>query len=196
MNRIASKGMNKKSKWLCAISLSLGLFFFGLFLYGNLFRQAESPVNDFDLNYEQGFINGYCQGRISYIESPDNINHAEREAVREIEIIKEAAVDKPVELREFTSLEELEMWLAEDDTDEYIHLVAGEEGVCRQSDKYDCDDYALQLQHRAVKSGFLMSATIIEKQGEPHMINLTCIGNDIYYIEPQADEVWFYCHRD
>ena len=188
--------MNKKSKWLCAISLSLGLVFFGLFLHGSLFRQAESSVNDFNLSYEQGFINGYRQGQIDHMESPGNIHHADREAVREIEVIKEAAVDKPIELREFTSLEELERWLAEDDTDEYIHLVAGEDGVCRQSDKYDCDDYAFQLQRRAANSGFLMSVTIIEKQGEPHMINLTCIGNDIYYIEPQSDEVWFYCHKD
>jgi hypothetical protein len=87
------------------------------------------------------------------------------------------------------------MCLAEDDNDEYIHLAAGDDGYCRQSDKYDCDDYALQLQRIAVKSGFLMSATIIEQPCEPHMINLTCIGNDIHYIKSQADEFWFYCFR-
>jgi len=41
-----------------------------------------------------------------------------------------------------------------------------------------------------------MSVIIIEQHGSPHMINLTSIGNDIYYIEPQTDEAWFYCYRD
>lgn len=188
--------MNKKLKWLCTISFFLALAFLGLFLHSSLFGQAESSINNFDLGYEQGFINGYRQGQINHIESPGNIQHADREVGSEVEVIREVVVDKLVELREFTSLGELERWLAEDDTDQYIHLVAGEDGVCRQSDKYDCDDYAFQLQRRAAKSGFLMSATIIDRQGKPHMINLTCIGNDIYYIEPQEDKVWFYCHKD
>ena len=188
--------MNKKLKWLCAISSFLALAFLGLFLYSSLFWQAESSVNNFDLGYEQGFINGYRQGQINHIESPGNIQYVDQEVGREVEVISEATVNKPDELREFTSLEDLESWLAEDDTDQYIHLVAGEDGICRQSDKYDCDDYAFQLQRRAAASGFLMSATIIERQDEPHMINLTCIGNDIYYIEPQEDKVWFYCHND
>ncbi|TRZ52114.1 MAG: hypothetical protein D4S01_03525 [Dehalococcoidia bacterium] len=108
----------------------------------------------------------------------------------------EVVVAKPIEPREFTSLEELKSWLAEDDTNECIHLVAGEDGVCPLDVKYDCDDYALQLQRQAARSGFLMSVAIIEERGKPHMINLACIGNDICYIEPQTDEVWFYCHRD
>lgn len=103
---------------------------------------------------------------------------------------------KPVELREFTSLDELKAWLAEDDTDRWIYLVVGEDGVARRDINYDCDDYALQLQRRAAMSGFMISVTIIEEQGRPHMINLACIGNDIYYIEPQTDEVWCHYHRD
>jgi len=109
---------------------------------------------------------------------------------------KEVMVAKLIELREFTSLEELKSWLAEDDTDECVHLVVGEDGVSRLDVEYDCDDYALRLQRQAARSGFLMSVTIIEEQGKPHMINLACIGNDIYYIEPQTDEVRFYSHKD
>jgi len=109
---------------------------------------------------------------------------------------EEVMVEKLIEPREFASLEELKSWLAEDDTNECIHLVAGKDDVCRLGVKYDCDDYALRLQHQAARSGFLMSVAIIEEQGKPHMINLACIGNDIYYIEPQTDEVWFYCRTD
>jgi len=182
--------MNNQSKWLYLLILSVVLVVLGLVLPNSSLLQAGSTVNNFDLGYEQGFRAGYSQGYISHIEYRDIIHYVDRV------VIKEVVVEKPVELREFTSLEELKTWLAEDDTDRYIHLFAGEDSVCRQSDKYDCDDYAYQLQRRAAKSGFLMSVTIIEKQGKPHMINLTCIGNDIYYIEPQEDKVWFYCHKD
>ena len=109
---------------------------------------------------------------------------------------EDVMVAKLIEPREFTSLEELKSWLAEDDTNECIHLVAGKDGSCRLDVKYDCDDYALQLQRQAARNRFLMSVTIIKEQGKPHMINLACIGNDIYYIEPQTDEVWLYCHKD
>ena len=183
--------MNNRSRWLyISIILSLVLAVFGLVFLNYSSLQADSTVNNFNLGYEQGFRDGYNRGYISHVEYRDIIHYIDRE------VIKEVIVEKPIELGEFTSLEELKAWLAEDDTDEYVYLVAGEDGVLRPSDKYDCDDYALQLQSRAAKSGFLMSATIIEKQGKPHMINLAIIGNDIYYIEPQTDQVWFHCHKD
>jgi len=182
--------MNNQRNGLYLLIISVVLVVFGLVLHVSLLSQAGSTVNNFDLGYELGFRAGYNQGYINHIEYRDIIHYVDRV------VTKEVVVEKPIELREFTSLEELNTWLAEDDTDRYIHLFAGENGICRQSDKYDCDDYACQLQRRAAKSGFLMSATIIEKQGSPHMINLCFIGDDIYLIEPQTDQVWFYCHKD
>lgn len=141
---------------------------------------------------------GYQQ--VIYPENADNSsgNEGYRYIIHYVdrEVVKEIPVEKPVELREFASLEELKAWLAEDDTDEYIYLFAGKNGVCQQSDRYDCDDYAFQLQKRAASSGFLISVTIIYERGRPHMINLAGISNDIFYIEPQSDKVWFYCNRD
>ena len=184
--------MKNRARRLIYISiiLSLVLAVSGLFLLNYSSLQADSTVNNFDLGYEQGFQDGYNQGYISHVEYRDIIHYVDRE------VITEVIVEKPIELREFTSLEELRAWLAEDDTDEYVYLWAGKDGVCQLSDKYDCDDYALQLQRRAAKSGFLISTTIIEEQGKPHMINLACISNGIYYIEPQTDKVWFHCHKD
>ena len=130
----------------------------------------------------------HTSSAVNNIEYRDVIHYVDRD------VIKEVMVEKPIEWCEFTSLAELKTWLAEDNTDKYVYLFAGEDGVARQSHEYDCDDYAIQLQRRAAESGFLMSVTIIEKKGRPHMINLVLIGNDIYYIEPQTDEVWFYCH--
>jgi len=178
-------------RWfIYSVIIGLAVAVLGAVFYNHSFLQAGSTANSFDLGYKQGFNDGYQQGYISHTEYRDVVHYINRE------VIKEVTVEKPVELREFTSLEELKNWLAEDDTDEYVYLWAGEDGVLRTNDKYDCDDYALQLQQRASESGFIISVTIIEKHGKPHMINLACIGNDIYYIEPQTDQVWFHSHRD
>ncbi len=112
------------------------------------------------------------------------------------EVVKEVTVEKPTEQREFSSKEELEEWLAEDDDVETVFFFVAASGTELSSDKYDCDDFALDLQSRASKDGFLMSVTIIRKYGQHHMINLVTIGNDVYYIEPQTDEISFYCNLD
>jgi len=180
----------KASPWFLYTSIILGLVVLGAVSYNFTFLQAESTANSFDLGYEQGFRDAYQQGSTSHIEYRDVIHYVDRE------VIKEVMVDRPIELHEFASVKELRAWLAEDDTDEYVYLWAGRDGVCQASDKFDCDDYARQLQCRAAESGFLLSITIVTEQGRPHMINLACIGNDIYYIEPQTDQVWFYCNKD
>ena len=148
-----------------------------------------------------GVIIGFCLGGILLVpcipgKTPPTLPKA---GAADSGDTREVIVEKLIELHEFASLEELRSWLAEDDTDECIHLKVDEDGVCHLAERlaeYDCDDYAFRLQRQAARSGFLISVTIIEEQGELHMINLACIGNDIYYIEPQTNEVWFYCHKD
>jgi CheY-like chemotaxis protein len=120
----------------------------------------------------------------------------EKEIVPEVEVVKEIIVEKPIEQREFSSKEELDKWLAEDDEEKSVYFFVRADGTEGSSDKYDCDDYALEMQRRASKDGYLMSATIIEKEDQLHMINLATIGNNVYYIEPQTDKVWLYCNLD
>ncbi len=117
-----------------------------------------------------------------------------RDVVREV--VKEVTIEKLKEQSEFSSQKELEKWLAEDDAETTVFFFVRADGTEGSSIEYDCDDYALELQQRASKDGFLMSVTIIKERGQPHMINLATIGNDVYYIEPQTDEVWFYSHLD
>jgi hypothetical protein len=150
----------------------------------NLETDESAPGYQPDSNQE---LNDSLDGQVEYRYI---IHYVDKE------VVKEVLVEKPVTLRQFASLGELKAWLAMDDTNEYVHLFAGKDGVCQTSDRYDCDDYAFELQQRAANSGFLISVTIIQQHGKPHMINLACIDNNIYYIEPQSDEVWFYCTRD
>jgi hypothetical protein len=89
--------------------------------------------------------------------------------------------------KEFASVDELKAWLAQDDTDSTLYIFG--DGCIA---KYDCDDYAVALERNALLDGYSVSLQIAGN----HMLNSTIIGNKIYLIEPQSDEVWFWEYRD
>lgn len=119
------------------------------------------------------FCAGGYLGRITY--EPKVITET---IYQPIEIIKEV----PLQTREFRSLGELKDWLAEDDTDTHTYIPT----------VYDCDDFALDLVHNALKDGFEIFAVPVCN----HIFNCAFIGNEVYYIEPSTDKVWFYALRD
>jgi len=108
----------------------------------------------------------------------------------------------PVELRNFNDLEELKQWLKDRKNVTTVRFQSPNTIV-------DCDDYALEMQHKALADGYLISLEIIDtseynglfKNSELplnslHAINLAIIGNNAYYIEPQTDEVVFAAYLD
>jgi len=128
---------------------------------------------------------------VEYIEKP----------VTTIKYI-ECVSSEPVELRNFYDLDELKLWLANSESMTTVHLQSPDAAM-------DCDDYALALQQRALRDGFIMSFEIIDKDeynalfGNPlpsgqslHAINLVIIGNSAYYIEPQTNEIVFAVNLD
>ena len=127
------------------------------------------------------------QPETSYVEVPD---------LAFKEIIVEKVVEKPIELREFVSFQKLVDWLEQDDTDSTLYLTGTVDFSTNLGSNYDCDDFAYRLQKSALAEGYLMSTEIIVKKGKQHMINSTSIGNNIYFIEPQTDEVWLETYRD
>ena len=121
-----------------------------------------------------------------YIEKP----------VTTIEYV-ERVRSEPVELRNFYDPEELKLWLENNVSSTIVHLQSPDSTV-------DCDDFALALQQKALRDGFIMSFEIIKedeynalfKNPLPseqilHAINLAIIGNGAYYIEPQTGEIAF-----
>lgn len=109
----------------------------------------------------------------------------------------------PVELRNFNSLEELKQWLAA------VAMNITTIFFQRPDAPVDCDDYALDLQRKALADGYILSFQIISRseynavfQGELppgqslHAINLAIIGNNVYYIEPQTGEITFVIYLD
>ena len=129
---------------------------------------------------------------VQYVDKPVTV-------VRNIERVQRI----PAELRNFNDLEELEQWLvavSKNTTTAYLQLPGA---------KIDCDDYALDLQSKALADGYLMSFEVIgsgEYNGlfkssklppnRFHAINLAIIDNDVYYIEPQTGEVVFAIRLD
>jgi len=129
---------------------------------------------------------------VQYIEKPVTV-------VKNIERV----VKIPAELRNFSDLEELEQWLAGvEASTTTLHFESADWEM-------DCDDYALDLQRRALADGYILSFevidrdeynTLFENELPPaqslHAINLAIIGNSAYYIEPQTDEIVFVAHLD
>ena len=108
----------------------------------------------------------------------------------------------PIELGNFSDLEELKRWLADRQNVTTFRIQSPDTII-------DCDDYALELQHQALTDGYIMSfeiigeseynalfATPLRPSQSLHAINLVIIGNDAYYIEPQTDEVVFVAQLD
>jgi hypothetical protein len=108
-----------------------------------------------------------------------------------------------IELHNFKDLEELRQWLVAMNTNtETFYLQPPNTTI-------DCDDYALTLQHKALTDGYIMSFEIISRSEynalfatelppsqNLHAINLTIIGNNAYYIEPQTNEIALAAHLD
>ena len=108
----------------------------------------------------------------------------------------------PVELCNFSDLEELKQWLEDKKNVTIVRFQSPDTTV-------DCDDYALEMQQKALADGYIMSFEVIGRSEynalfktelplsqSLHAINLVIIGNDAYYIEPQTDEVVFATHLD
>lgn len=109
----------------------------------------------------------------------------------------------PTELCNFNNLEELKQWLVALDTNTTtVYFQSPDAPV-------DCDDYALDLQRKALADGYILSFEIISRSEynavfksklppsqSLHAINLAIIGNNAYYIEPQTGEIVFAAHLD
>lgn len=116
----------------------------------------------------------------------------------------------PAPLREFSSAEELRDWCEKHMA---VLLVPDARGVIdlrtpTPNIKADCDDYAERLQRMAIADGYLMSEQLVydgKLFGVPvtpekgyHTGNMTIIGNDVYFIEPQPSifRIIKVCERD
>lgn len=120
-------------------------------------------------------------------------------------VIKEIEVPRP--LLQFENLAGLKKWLSN------VKLIDIHFNVVDQRSndvqKVDCDDYARRLQDRALQDGYMISFEVIrhaeynslfkEKKipiGAIHAINSVIIGNGVYYIEPQTQEIVLVANLD
>jgi len=137
----------------------------------------------------------------------DRVIHIPVEKVveKEIYIPVEKVVVQDIEtykpLRHFQDLDELEGWLGQEVL--FVGIDVVDERTGKFIKRWECVDYAIRLQEKALKEGYIMSFEVIHhseynslfKQkipyGSSHAINSLIIGNEIYYIEPQNHEIVF-----
>ena len=115
------------------------------------------------------------------------------------EVIKEV----PLTLREFSSPDELREWLKVN----HLYFVLKPNAPSFTLDpKYNCNEYARDLQKKALDSGFILSAQLINSgylMGQqvttitgPHVGLIASIGNAYYYVESlPPHEVSFICYK-
>jgi hypothetical protein len=94
---------------------------------------------------------------------------------------------------DWDSLEDLAKFLARDTTDQYTWT----------SETFDCDDFAMRLRTNALGQDKYLSIVWIgpsdfqrfygvplDPQYDGHIMNAAIVGNWIYYIEPQTDQIF------
>ena len=89
----------------------------------------------------------------------------------------------PKKLRFFDNLTELKQFIKEDDTDKYLYI----------PEYFDCDDFAIMLQVRALQKGYILNIALVDSDGDrrpDHVVNLAYLNTKQYVlIDPQTDEM-------
>ncbi len=117
-------------------------------------------------------------------------------------------IETPKPLRHFENLDELEQWLGNTRVLDIRFDVVKKE-TNQLIKRFDCDDYAIRLQEKALRDGYIMSFEVIHSgeynalfkqkrilNGAIHAINSVILGNEVYYIEPQTHEIVFVAYID
>ena len=96
-------------------------------------------------------------------------------------------IDRPLKYGQVPTLEELETWLSQDDTDLFVH-----------SEDFNCLDFSLSLSTRARSMGWKMGVVFVHGYDNitlseyVHAFNCINTSDGMVYVEPMRDEVWWY----
>ena len=138
------------------------------------------------------------------VDKPVYIIEVEKPITIEREV--EVPVEVPVMLQDWDSVEELEEFLINDDTDKRVILTVDSKGELNFNGQ--CEDYALQLRDRAMAIGRHLSIVALHPKeyekwygerltpSQYHAIAMARIGNEFWYIDPQTDEHWLALYLD
>jgi len=132
----------------------------------------------------------------------------EKVVYKPVEGVSVNHIDTPEPLRHFQNLDELDRWLGNIGVLDIRFDVVDKE-TNQRIKKFDCDDYAIRLQEKALRDGYIMSFEVIRSveyntlfkqkripSGDIHAINSVILGNEVYYIEPQNREIVFVAYLD
>ena len=180
----SNNGIVKALKALSALTILVLAFFIGAYVGRVGIEQQTILVTETKIRYQN-------------VEKPI-MQYVDKPVVVYSERVKRVSV----ELHNFNDLNELKQWLGNrmDVTTIYLWSPASE---------VDCDNYAIEMQYKALADGYVMSFEVIGREEynalfktklprsqSLHAVNLAIIGNEVYYIEPQTGEVAFAVHLD
>ena len=135
-------------------------------------------------------------------------DHEVHTIYRGIERVDINHIETPKPLRHFENLDELEQWLGNIGALD-IRSDVVDKKTNQLIKKFDCDDYAVRLQEKALMGGYIISFEVIHSSeynalfkqkrilsGAIHAINSVILGNEVYYIEPQTHEIVLVAYLD
>jgi hypothetical protein len=131
----------------------------------------------------EGWYLGHAQGELFDTkrqlveEAGRNASLKQQLQARDDELLSIKVQLEEAQPRHFSSLEELQSWLASDDTNQ-MQYSGGE---------FNCINFALMLQERALADGYILSTEVLPVGA--HWVNTAVIGDRIYLIEPQDDGI-------
>jgi hypothetical protein len=178
--------LNKRIKILIillALSLAGGSFYWGL-VYSKTRMVPEKIVQTVTNN-----VTHFVEIEKPVVEVVEKF--VEKKVIEKVPVIEYVEVEKEVtvELKQFESVNELSEWLRIDQTDELPYI----------KDLFECESFAQTLMTNTLNNGHYMSFQVLKNYTRPdtkefiagpHAINNTIIGNYIYFIDPQSDELW------
>jgi hypothetical protein len=118
-----------------------------------------------------------------------------QEIIREVEVEKvltvERIIERPVELTDFNSLEELQEFVEGCAPAEFTANADGKIYLDRQ-----CTVNAEAMVKQAITKGKYLSYQILDyDQAKSHAVVQAWIGDSIYFIEPLTKRIWFNSYR-
>ena len=127
--------------------------------------------------------------KVTRSEVPETVS--DKQITEKAPVVEYIEVEKevPVELKQFESEEALIEWLDIDRTNDLPYI----------KDVFECEHFAQTLMKNTLRGGHHMSFQVLKNYRRPdtkefiegpHVINSTIIGNYIYFIDPQTDELW------
>jgi len=161
---------------ICLLFVMIFVGYEAIFEYAKL-QRTNAADSELINNYSQSVVtltNRYND--INNALAKTNLSLAPNGSTQSTAIQQLSSYVTNVQVREFTSYDDLVAWMKQDDTHEQVY-----------SPTFECVDFAFMMSEHAAKDGYWILPAVDLADG--HMQCIAPIGQDLYAIEPQTNAV-------